>query len=402
MIIRTILLSTFLSFLPLFLSPIHDSSTLAFANESAKQASSSIHSSENSRFNGSVRVQKIPFPVLFSDGTRQTRQMMAGFLFWDPSNFKNCQKQRPASRLSKCIKNRALKNKTLQVLVPGFTYNHTYWDPPKKKLPTFSYARFMAQQGYPVLALDLLGTGESSIPDGFALNITESVSSLAQVLTAARSLSNPLGRDFKRIVLVGHSVGSAIAVTTAGRFPGITDFLVSTGWSFSPHVVPLPPGIIAASSVTPYIRFPSPIRKELFYFTPSAGQSVIDFDNRVLADQFPSGILAQGLPLLKALAFGDFKAIQNISRVSQVNIPVLVQLGRFDDIAPPLMPEVDARLYSSSPDVSVEILERIGHSFNFHRNRLKSWRGINQWIEERLEKRQKPKARARIKKLQEG
>ena len=277
------------------------------------------------------------------------------------------------------------------MLVHGFTYNHTYWDPPKKKLPTFSYARFMAQQGYPVLALDLLGTGESSIPDGFALNITESVSSLAQVLTAARSLSNPLGRDFKRIVLVGHSVGTAIAVTTAGTFPGITDFLVSTGWSFSPHVVPLPPGIIAASRVTPYIRFPSPVREELFYFTPSARQSVIDFDNRVLADQFPSGVLAQGLPLLKALAFGNFKAIQDISRVNEVNIPVLVQLGRFDDIAPPLMPEVDARLYSSSPDVSVEILERMGHSFNLHNNRLKSWTGINQWIKERLEKQQKPK-----------
>lgn len=391
MIIRTILLSAFWSFLTLFLSPIHDSSTLAFANESAKQASSSIHSSENRRFNGSVRVQKIPFPVLFSDGTKQTRQMMVGFLFWDPSNFKNCQEQRPLFRLQKCIKDQSLKNRTLQVLVPGFTYNHTYWDPPKKKLPNFSYARFMAQQGYPVLALDLLGTGESSIPDGFALNITESVSSLAQVLTAARSLSNPLGRDFKRIVLVGHSVGTAIAVATTGTFPGIADFLVSTGWSFSPHVVPLSQELITALLATPYFRFPDPVREELFYFPYSARQSVIDFDNRVLADQFPSGVLAQGLPLLKALAFGDFKAIQDISRVNEVNIPVLVQLGRFDDIAPPLMPEVDARLYSSSPDVSVEILERMGHSFNLHNNRLKSWRGISQWIEERLEKQKKPK-----------
>jgi hypothetical protein len=250
MVIRTILLSVAWSFLTVLspLSPVHDSLRPAFADESPKQASSSIQSPEIRSFNSSVRVQKIPFPVLLSKGPPQR---MAGFLFWDPSNFKNCQQQRPIFRLLKCIKDRSLKNRTLQVLVHGFTYNHTHWDPPKKKLPSFSYARFMAQQGYPVLALDLLGTGESSIPDGDVLNITESVSSLAQVLTAARSLSNPLGRDFTKIVLVGHSVGTAIAVTTTGTFPGIADFLVATGWSFSPHVVPLSEELIAAALANP-------------------------------------------------------------------------------------------------------------------------------------------------------
>ena len=92
----------------------------------------------------------------------------------------------------------------------------------------------------------------------------------------------------------------------------------------------------------------------------------------------------EGIPLLEALALGNLSAIQDISRVDKVNVPVLIQLGRFDSIAPPLMPEVDAELYASSSDVSVEILERMGHSFNFHRNRLKSWKGIDQWIQERL------------------
>jgi pimeloyl-ACP methyl ester carboxylesterase len=242
----------------------------------------------------------------------------------------------------------------------------------------------MAKQGYPVLALDLLGTGESSVPDGDVLNITENASSLFQVLHAARSLSNPLGRKFKRIALVGHSIGTAIAVVTAGTFPGITDFLIATGWSFAPHIVPLSPELITTSLDNPHIRFPTAVREELFYFTPSARQSIINFDNRFLSDQFPRGVLVEGLPLLEALALGNFQTIRDISRINKVNVPVLVQLGRFDVIAPPLMPEVEAELYSSSPDVSVRILERMGHSFNLHRNRLKSWRGINRWITQRI------------------
>jgi pimeloyl-ACP methyl ester carboxylesterase len=387
MIIRTFLLSILWSFLTVLLSPTHDSLGLAFTNESIKQASPGNVSSEKNRSHDSLQVQKIRFPVFLSDGTRQ---IMAGFLYWDSTKLADCHKQQPLQDIRKCNKDRFLKNHTLQVLVPGFTYNHTYWDPPSKKLENYSYARFMAQQGYPVLALDPLGTGASSIPDGDVLNLNQSVSSLAQVLTKVRSLPNPLGHNFRRVVLVGHSVGTAIAVLTTSTFPGISDFLVATGWSFAPHVIPLSQELIATALANPYIRFPAPVREELFYFTPSARQAVIEFDNRVLADQFSRGVLVEGLPLLEALALGDIQAIQDISRVNQVKIPVLVQLGRFDAIAPPLLPEVEVRLYSNSPDVRVEILERMGHSFNFHRNRLNSWKGINQWIEERLKPRNKP------------
>ena len=141
------------------------------------------------RVTNAVQIKILSFPIQLSDGTSQH---LTGFLFFDRHNFKICHKQRSYSRVVKCLKKRFLRNRTLQVLVHGFTYNHTYWDPPKKKLPNHSYARFMAKRGYLVLALDLLGTGKSSIPDGDILNIAESVSSLAQVLTTARlSLKSP-------------------------------------------------------------------------------------------------------------------------------------------------------------------------------------------------------------------
>ncbi len=381
MVTRTILSSVCWSLLIFLFSPIYDVVPLTFAEESAN--SQAQPSSGQLRSTNTVQLKRLSFPIQLSD---ETNQHIAGFLYFDRQNLKVCHEKKPYSRVVKCIKKRSLRNQTLQVLVHGFTYNHAYWDPPKKKLPNHSYARFMAKKGYPVLALDLLGTGASSFPDGDFLNIKQSMFSLAQVLSTTRSLPNPLGNTFNRIVLVGHSVGTLLAVLTTGTNPGITDLLVATGWSFSPHVVPLSPELITASLATPYIRFPSPVREELFYFTPSAKQSVIKRDNRFLADQFSRGVLVEGIPLLNALALGDLQTIQDLTQIHQIKVPVLVQLGRFDKISPPLMPEVDAQLYKGSPDVQVDILEKMGHSFNLHRNRLDSWRGINRWITQRIVK----------------
>src|SRR5882762_8387700 len=51
----------------------------------------------------------------------------------------------------------------LQILVPGVTYSHAYWD-----LPGFggrySYTRFMNRHGYDTLAIDRLGIGRSTRP----------------------------------------------------------------------------------------------------------------------------------------------------------------------------------------------------------------------------------------------
>lgn len=381
MVMRTILSRVCWSLLIFLSSTINDDVPLTFAKESPNFLEPPP--SSQPRSTNAVQIKKLSFPIQLSDGTNQH---IAGFLYFDRQNLKVCHEKRAYSRVGKCLKKRSLRNQTLQVLVHGFTYNHTYWDPPKKKFPNHSYTRFMAKKGYPVLALDLLGTGASSLPDGDVLNVNQSVSSLAQVLATTRALPNPLGHSFNRIVLVGHSVGTLLAVLTAGTNPGITDFLVATGWSFSPHVVPLSPELITTSLATPYIGFPFPVREELFYFTPSAKQSVIRRDNRFLADQFSRGVLVEGLPLLNALALGDLPTIQSLTQIHEVKVPVLVQLGRFDRISPPLMPEVDAQLYRGSPDVRVDILEKMGHSFNLHRNRLDSWRGINRWITQRIVK----------------
>src|SRR5688572_30365472 len=50
-----------------------------------------------------------------------------------------------------------LNNRTLQVAVHGATYDHAYWDFPSVNGENYSYARYMANRGYAVLALDQIG-----------------------------------------------------------------------------------------------------------------------------------------------------------------------------------------------------------------------------------------------------
>src|ERR1700728_5237486 len=47
----------------------------------------------------------------------------------------------------------------VQVLIPGATYNHTYWEFP---ISGYSYADWMTAHGHAVFAIDRLDTGRSS------------------------------------------------------------------------------------------------------------------------------------------------------------------------------------------------------------------------------------------------
>ena len=63
-----------------------------------------------------------------------------------------------------------LRGRTIQVLVPGYTYGRSYWDFPHRP-EEFSYVRAAVRSGYATLALDRIGTGASSRPPASILSI---------------------------------------------------------------------------------------------------------------------------------------------------------------------------------------------------------------------------------------
>ncbi len=300
--------------------------------------------------NDEFKVKRLDFSVTLSDGNTYT---IAGFLYYNGS----------------------YRNRPLQVLVHGGTYNHKYWDTPTINGHSYSYARFMAEHGYALLAIDQLGTGESSKPDGDFVTLNETASSLHQVLVQMRSANNALGEAFRQIVLVGHSFGSINAILVQGTYHD-ADALVVTGLGHVPHELPISSDLIPVLAQYPYFPLPAEVRSALFYFAGDADPEVIAYDNQNLADLLTRGQL-----------FTTFAAIFNpaADRVGEVTGPVLVQLGEHDALWPSAFAAGEAAYYASASRVTVESLAGVGHSFNNHLDNKTGWRSIDQWISSTLQ-----------------
>ncbi|WP_169815308.1 alpha/beta fold hydrolase [Nocardia yamanashiensis] len=123
----------------------------------------------------------------------------------------------------------------LQVLIPGITYDHHYWDMPGFD-GKYSYARYAAAAGYSTLAIDRLGTGNSSRPTALELTTVTHADTVHQLVQAVRD--GELGARWDKVVTVGHSLGTLIAEQEAAVYRDV-DGVIATGWL-------IPPGVVAS------------------------------------------------------------------------------------------------------------------------------------------------------------
>jgi pimeloyl-ACP methyl ester carboxylesterase len=310
---------------------------LIFATLFSIPANASADSGGNS-----IKVDRVNFTVTLSG----QEYIIAGYLYYQGS----------------------FRNRTLQVVVHGATYNHSYWDAPTINGHDYSYARFMARKKYAVLAIDQLGAGQSSRPDGDFVTRQQTVESLHQVLASLRAGSNPTGYAFEKIVLVGHSFGSINAIFAQAQHQD-ADALVTTGYGHVPHALPIPiEFIIALLTGPPYFTLPPEFRTALFYHAAGADPDVIAFDNANLADELTRGQVAT--------TFFDIFS----DPAGQVTGPVLVQLGEFDALWPSLYAGGEAAFWTSASSVTVQSLLNVGHDFNLHLDNETGWRQIDKWI----------------------
>jgi pimeloyl-ACP methyl ester carboxylesterase len=303
----------------------------------------------------SIKIDRLEFPVVLPDGSAQT---IVGYLYYHGS----------------------FRDRPLQVLVHGATYNHTYWDFPSVTGEAYSYARYMAapERKYAVLAIDQLAAGESSKPaNGLAVTLLETATALKQVIDQMRSGDNPVDYAFERIVLVGHSAGSVNATLVQSIWHS-ADALVVTAARHTTSV-PFSPGIqavlpfVPVLAALPYFTLPPDFRTLLFYHQPGADAAVIAEDNAT-ADVWTGG---QVLSTFAAFLYPI--AAPEIDGVSRVTGPVLIQLGEFDALFPAGDDAAEVALWASTTP-TVQTIAGVGHDFNLHRNRLASWDGIASWL----------------------
>jgi pimeloyl-ACP methyl ester carboxylesterase len=151
--------------------------------------------------------------------------------------------------------------------------------------------------------------------------------------------------------------------------------------------VPLDPALVNQLLQTPYITATPEIRQALFFFPGTSDPAVIAYDNANLADAMTRGFFLDAINVFTARhpEVGDPAQVKALTKVDQVNVPVLIQLGDQDVLFPVAFGGSEASYYSGSPSVTLEILSSIGHGFNVHTNHLAGWQQIDGWITNQIQ-----------------
>ncbi|HUQ58288.1 alpha/beta hydrolase [Lentzea sp.] len=108
---------------------------------------------------------------------------------------------------------------TVQVLVPGGTYTSGYWDIPVEGQKR-SVTRAMNSAGIATMAVDRIGSGRSSKPLSILVDVPNQAEAVHQVVQNLRP-------RFSKVLVGGHSIGSAIAMAEAGRYRDVDGVLVT-------------------------------------------------------------------------------------------------------------------------------------------------------------------------------
>ncbi|KAJ6517873.1 hypothetical protein C8R47DRAFT_1231497 [Mycena vitilis] len=144
----------------------------------------------------------------------------------------------------------------IQLLVHGFSYTGEYWSPPVEEFQNYSYSAFSCDRGLASLAVDSLGVGFSSRPvNASDVQYPTSSAALSEVARHLKIASiRPVVQPFKKVIGIGHSVGSALltfgAIVEGPQSP--FDALILTGLLIiEAGSIIIPPALTTARDDTP-------------------------------------------------------------------------------------------------------------------------------------------------------
>lgn len=254
------------------------------------------------------------------------------------------------------------ETRPLVLLVHGASDTHEVFD----FAPGYTTAKRLAQAGFGVLAIDRVGYGASTRPDGDSLDFATSAGYLHEVVQQVRA--GALGFTPPEIILLGPSAGADIVLVEAGTYNDV-DGVVITFQSNQLQPELFLVDVNAWLSQGPYFDFGVEFRTSFFYAEPWAQQGIIDLDNETRS-LVPRGEI--------------FSALGNESAPyrSQIDVPVLLMQAEHDAL---FVPQDDSALYTSSGDVSYTLLPRTGHKgFSHPTSKSRAVRTIRNWIDARF------------------
>jgi pimeloyl-ACP methyl ester carboxylesterase len=246
--------------------------------------------------------------------------------------------------------------------VHGGGYTRSYWNP-KFADESYSFARYFTGRGKAVLAIDMLGMGQSSRPEPESrLSRMTIASAHASALDqAVRALDRPVS-----VTGLGHSMGGLMIITQAAAHLGL-DRVCVIGWANEPMVLgdmdvaTLQAGLIPSG----YLATPREPMRKLFYW-PDVPQELIDADE------------ANGSTTPACLGRDSLTPGIVHAAAAQIAVPVLVVQSEIDTSP---APDKELAYFSASPSTELQRLDKAAHCQNFATNRRAHWFAVDGWID---------------------
>ncbi len=272
--------------------------------------------------------------------------------------------------------------KPVEVLVAGFTYDHTYWDFPYA-YPAYSYVQAAVAAGYVTFAIDPLGTGHSSYPDSTLLTASTHVYALHQVIAHVKA-------EFPGVPVIsaGHSAGSGTIIQEAASYADVNGLIV-TGLLHAPQ----PVGAQLFASFYPADVDPAfqSLGLDPGYLTTEPGTRGPDFYD--IADADPLTIAqdeqSKSTGSSLELSTGDTALLASTSQ--SLKVPVLLAVGQLDNsfcnpalglscADPATVLAREAADYSAGACPEAYVLPLSGHDLNLHLNATQWYAAANSWM----------------------
>jgi pimeloyl-ACP methyl ester carboxylesterase len=261
------------------------------------------------------------------------------------------------------------------VCLPGGTYSREYWGLHVAGHRGYSFADFATENGYAVVTIDPLGTGESSKPVR-AFDFSD----IAGTLACAASALPALTGNHALPVAVAHSLGGYLAITQQSLFSSYAALAI-LGCT-NQHVAPLhlDPAFIAraanpegraalarqilAALPEPYFEGPREHLQSWFHLA-DVPADVVEADSVTAKSVVPRVFGTAMIPGIAA------------EHAARIEVPVFIGYGVVD-VSPD--PRAEAGLYRSSPDITTVVLADSAHCHNMASSRHRLWRRLLGWV----------------------